>query len=90
MVFWKKEEFGRSNIELRAQELVQRSNIVDGGSQLRHRYKLYTTILRAGHSLKFWLLIVMRTTLCREKKVETCPIVYRQDWAANFELMYPI
>ena len=45
MVFWKREEFGWSDVELRVQELVQRSNGVDGGSQLRHYYKLYITIL---------------------------------------------
>ena len=47
MVFWKKEESGRSDVELQVQELVQtRSNVVDGGSQQRHHYKLYITILR--------------------------------------------
>ena len=46
MVFWKKEEFGGSDVELRVQELVQRSNVVDGGSQQRHHYKLYITILQ--------------------------------------------
>ena len=40
MVFWKKEESGRSDVELRVQELVQRSNVVDGGSQQCHHYKL--------------------------------------------------
>ena len=46
MVFWKKEDFGGRDVELRVQELVQtRSNVVDGGSQLRHHYKLYITIL---------------------------------------------
>ena len=46
MVFWKKEKSDESDVELRVQELVQRSNVVDGGSQLRHRYKLYITILQ--------------------------------------------
>ena len=46
MVFWKKEESGGRDVELRVQELVQRSNMVDGGSQLCHHYKLYITILR--------------------------------------------
>ena len=46
MVFWKKEESGRSHVELRVQKLVQRSNVVDGDSQQRHHYKLYITILR--------------------------------------------
>ena len=47
MVFWKREESGGSDVKLRVQELVQtRSNVVDGGSQLRRYYKLYITILR--------------------------------------------
>ena len=47
MVFWKKEEFGRSDVELRVQELVKtQSNVAARGSQLRHHYKLYITILQ--------------------------------------------
>ena len=46
MVFWMEEESGGSNVELRVQELVQTwPNVVDGGSQLRHHYKLYITFL---------------------------------------------
>ena len=87
MVFWKKKESGASNVELRVQELVQRLNVVDWGSQLHHQYKLYNF---AGHSLKCWLITIMLTTFCRKKKVETCPLVYRLGWAANFKLTYPI
>ena len=53
MVFWNKEEFGGSDVELRVQELVQRSNVVDEGSQLRHHYKLYITVLRDTRSVGY-------------------------------------
>ena len=89
MVFWKKEEFGRSDVELQVQELVQtRSNVVDGQPAASPLQAVHHNF--AGHSLNCWLLTVMLTTLCRKKKVETCPLIYSHDWAANFKLLYPI
>ena len=43
MVFWEKEESGGSDVELRVQDLMLRSNVVDRGSQQ------YVTILWNTH-----------------------------------------